>query len=206
MLLFEGELSVDIQNLLISQIDGLLPLFVSGDTLSCLLDLIITRGIRVMIVGDAKHSRVKWDESEEPQSPGGEADKCLSSAVGDEAVPIATDSRPRTRLEANDPGSSRATVVHNALANVSSVRSSGLSEREGQILDGLVKGHPNKVIARTFDISEATVKVHMKSILRKIRVANRTQAAIWALENGYSADEVASTLQADEALAQQGLG
>ena len=64
----------------------------------------------------------------------------------------------------------------------------GLSEREAQILDGLVKGHANKVIARTCDITEATVKVHMKSILRKIRVDNRTQAAIWAMENGYAAD------------------
>ena len=46
----------------------------------------------------------------------------------------------------------------------------GLSEREAQILDGLVKGHTSKVIARTCDVTEATVKVHMKSILRKIRV------------------------------------
>jgi two-component system nitrate/nitrite response regulator NarL len=46
-----------------------------------------------------------------------------------------------------------------------------------------VKGYANKVIARSCDISEATVKVHMKSILRKIQVANRTQAAVWALEH-----------------------
>ena len=45
------------------------------------------------------------------------------------------------------------------------------------------------MIARTLDIAEATVKVHMKSVLRKIRVANRTQAAIWALENGYAAED-----------------
>ena len=64
----------------------------------------------------------------------------------------------------------------------------GLSEREEQILRDLVKGHPNKIIARKLDIAEATVKVHMKSVLRKIRVANRTQAAIWALENGYAVD------------------
>ena len=51
-----------------------------------------------------------------------------------------------------------------------------------------MKGHANKVIARTCDITEATVKVHMKSILRKIRVDNRTQAAIWAMANGYAAD------------------
>lgn len=61
-----------------------------------------------------------------------------------------------------------------------------LSQREAQILDGLVKGYANKVIARECDITDATVKVHIKSILRKIRVANRTQAAIWALENGHT--------------------
>jgi two-component system nitrate/nitrite response regulator NarL len=66
----------------------------------------------------------------------------------------------------------------------------GLSEREEQILRSVVKGHANKMIARTLDIAEATVKVHMKSILRKIRVANRTQGAIWALENGYGAAAV----------------
>jgi two-component system nitrate/nitrite response regulator NarL len=38
-----------------------------------------------------------------------------------------------------------------------------------------VQGHANKVIARTCDIAEATVKVHIKSIPRKIRVVNRTQ-------------------------------
>ncbi len=64
----------------------------------------------------------------------------------------------------------------------------GLSEREEQVLRDLVKGLPNKMIARKRDMAEATVKVHLKSILRKIRMANRTQAAIWALENGYGVD------------------
>ncbi len=66
----------------------------------------------------------------------------------------------------------------------------GLSEREEQVLRDLVKGLPNKTIARKRDIAEATVKVHLKSILRKIRMANRTQAAIWALENGYGAQDL----------------
>jgi two-component system nitrate/nitrite response regulator NarL len=66
----------------------------------------------------------------------------------------------------------------------------GLSEREDQVLRDLVKGLPNKMIARKRDMAEATVKVHLKSILRKIRMANRTQAAIWALENGYGAADL----------------
>jgi two-component system nitrate/nitrite response regulator NarL len=44
-------------------------------------------------------------------------------------------------------------------------------------------GSSNKVIAHNLAIAEATVKVHIKSILRKIRARNRTQAAIWAVSN-----------------------
>jgi len=64
----------------------------------------------------------------------------------------------------------------------------GLSQREEEILRSVVRGHSNKMIARTCGVTDATIKVHMKSILRKIRVANRTQAAIWALGQGYGAD------------------
>lgn len=59
-----------------------------------------------------------------------------------------------------------------------------LSDREIEVVQRLAGGMPNKVIAKELDISEATVKVHLKSILKKLRVANRTQAAIWALQNG----------------------
>ena len=58
-----------------------------------------------------------------------------------------------------------------------------LSPREREMLTHLVAGHSNKAIARRLDIAESTVKVHLKSVLRKIRVENRTQAAIWALAN-----------------------
>ncbi len=58
-----------------------------------------------------------------------------------------------------------------------------LSAREGAILECLEEGDPNKVIARKLDMAEATVKVHVKSVLRKINVANRTQAAVWAVNH-----------------------
>jgi len=58
-----------------------------------------------------------------------------------------------------------------------------LSPRELAILRCLIEGNSNKGIARKIDIAEATVKVHVKAILRKIRVQNRTQAAIWGLNN-----------------------
>ena len=59
-----------------------------------------------------------------------------------------------------------------------------LSPRQKSILHCLIEGDSNKSIARKIDIAEATVKVHVKAILRKIRVQNRTQAAIWAMNNG----------------------
>lgn len=60
----------------------------------------------------------------------------------------------------------------------------GLSQREIQILRCLLNGDSNKMIANHLNITEATVKVHLKSLLRKINASNRTQAAIWALNNG----------------------
>ena len=59
-----------------------------------------------------------------------------------------------------------------------------LSSREKSVLRCLIIGDSNKCIARKMDIAEATVKVHVKAILRKIRVQNRTQAAIWGMNNG----------------------
>jgi len=59
-----------------------------------------------------------------------------------------------------------------------------LSAREKSILRCLIEGNSNKCIARKIDIAEATVKVHVKAILRKIRVQNRTQAAISTVNNG----------------------
>ena len=56
-----------------------------------------------------------------------------------------------------------------------------LTDRERSILRYLIEGGSNKVIGRKIGIAETTVKVHVKAILRKIRVRNRTQAAIWAM-------------------------
>jgi two-component system, NarL family, nitrate/nitrite response regulator NarL len=67
----------------------------------------------------------------------------------------------------------------------------GLSPREQEILQALVTGASNKLIAIKLGITEATVKVHLKTLLRKIDVNNRTQAAIWAMNNGFSADDTA---------------
>lgn len=61
----------------------------------------------------------------------------------------------------------------------SDVEDANLSPREHDVLCCLMAGFSNKVIARELDVCEATVKVHVKAILRKLNVHNRTQAAIW---------------------------
>ena len=59
-----------------------------------------------------------------------------------------------------------------------------LSRQERLILRLLAEGHTNNVIASKIGIAQATVKAHVKSILFKIGVINRTQAAMWAMNNG----------------------
>lgn len=61
-----------------------------------------------------------------------------------------------------------------------------LSAREWQVLKLLTNGLSNKMIARRIGLSQATVKVHLGALIHKIGVANRTQAAIWALEHEVS--------------------
>lgn len=59
-----------------------------------------------------------------------------------------------------------------------------LSQRELDIIRGLADGHSNKAIAKELSITEATVKVHLKTVLRKLGATNRTQVAIWAVQHG----------------------
>jgi two-component system nitrate/nitrite response regulator NarL len=59
-----------------------------------------------------------------------------------------------------------------------------LSQRELDIIRRLAAGHSNKAIAKDLTITEATVKVHLKAVLRKLGASNRTQVAIWAVQHG----------------------
>ena len=190
MLLLECASSVDLQKLVASQIDGCVPLFVSADTLNSTLELIIVQDLRVMVVGGTKLRLMQGTQLENADKPNCGMDKSLSGVTTDEALAVAISDTPNAQAEENGTAPTSARDGDGGMNGISSLRKLTLSEREAQILDGLVKGHANKIIARTCDISEATVKVHMKSILRKIRVANRTQAAIWALEHGFCGDEI----------------
>src|SRR5262249_5067797 len=147
------------------------------------LDLVTIEDARVVVTGNAKNPAIQRSRT---------GNSGQVQAGTNEAPPVGTEhdigsigvvSKAATRPAGNGCGTAQPNGpdgdTHWALSQPNAPR---LSEREAQILDGLVQGHANKVIARTCDITEATVKVHMKSILRKIQVANRTQAAVWALE------------------------
>jgi DNA-binding NarL/FixJ family response regulator len=67
-----------------------------------------------------------------------------------------------------------------------------LSERQEFILRCLAEGATNRVIASKIDVEEATVKVHVRTVLQKIRARNRTQAAVWALNNGLTPKKIGS--------------
>jgi len=59
-----------------------------------------------------------------------------------------------------------------------------LTPREREILACLARGESNKVIARTLDVAESTVKIHVQNILKKLNLASRVQAAVYAVEHG----------------------
>jgi two-component system nitrate/nitrite response regulator NarL len=63
------------------------------------------------------------------------------------------------------------------------VRMEQLTARETQILQRIAQGKSNKTVARELDITEATVKVHVKNLLKKLALRSRVEAAVWVLEN-----------------------
>ncbi|OOZ40035.1 two-component system response regulator NarL [Solemya elarraichensis gill symbiont] len=65
--------------------------------------------------------------------------------------------------------------------NIDDLASAGLTNRELEILKHIAKGESNKVIAANLDISAATVKVHVKHILKKLNLRSRVEAAVWLL-------------------------
>jgi len=66
---------------------------------------------------------------------------------------------------------------------------SELTPRETEILGLLAEGQSNKAIARNLGISDGTVKLHVKAILRKLDVHSRVEAAVMAVQQGFSRNE-----------------
>jgi two-component system nitrate/nitrite response regulator NarL len=63
-----------------------------------------------------------------------------------------------------------------------------LTERETAVLRCVAAGQSNKLIGRTLSISEGTVKVHVKHLLKKLGFRSRVEAAVWATELGVRID------------------
>lgn len=62
------------------------------------------------------------------------------------------------------------------------VDEAGLTEREREIVKLIANGFSNKRIARALDITEGTVKVHVKHLLKKLNLSSRVEAAVWAVK------------------------
>ena len=80
-----------------------------------------------------------------------------------------------------------ATIMATALkteSNSDNASIDDLTERELQTLKLIALGDSNKHIARKLDITEATVKVHVKHLLKKLKLRSRVEAAVWAVERG----------------------
>ena len=65
-----------------------------------------------------------------------------------------------------------------------SERLPGLTRREAEVLELVAEGYPNARVAKMLWVTEQTVKFHLSNIYRKLSVANRTEAAHWALVHG----------------------
>lgn len=86
-----------------------------------------------------------------------------------------------------DPGlGGSPTPMPEVYRNLADPQTAQLSKRERQILVSLAVGRSNKQIAEENNLTEATIKVHLRNILRKIHATNRTQAAVWAITHKVS--------------------
>jgi two-component system nitrate/nitrite response regulator NarL len=200
----------DLLKLANSQIDGCVPLHVSQGVLIQTLDLVVSNSARVIVLAERAryplpvkllsdgHGGTEIDGDEQPLAPE-KSGSTIRTAVASMAATASLDQghfdHDRGETDPVDVflnghklnGHDAAGLAPRLLVTVG--HPPRLSERETQIIDGLVKGHSNNMIARECGIAVATVKAHVKSILRKLQATNRTQAAVWALGQGYGDSE-----------------
>lgn len=84
-----------------------------------------------------------------------------------------------------------AALLENGSASASAASGSAtsLTPREREVLALIAQGLANREIARTLVLAEKTVKTHVSNILMKLGVADRTQAALWAVRHGVVSGE-----------------
>ena len=74
-------------------------------------------------------------------------------------------------------------AITEAKAAAADINPGKLSPREREIIAMLARGASNKEIGRTLNLSESTIKIHVQGILRKLNLAKRVQAAVYAVEH-----------------------
>jgi two-component system, NarL family, nitrate/nitrite response regulator NarL len=120
------------------------------------------------------------------------ADDILAAIRGGADGYLLKDTEPEDLLEAIDQALNGRTVIGERLNGLlaRAIRDeegakqrdmAALTGREEEILRYLAQGLSNKLVARQLNITDATVKVHVKNLLKKLRFRSRLEAAVWAL-------------------------
>ena len=76
-----------------------------------------------------------------------------------------------------------AQAVHGSASGPAGQPGPQLTAREREVLELIAAGHSNREIARSLNLAEKTIKTHVSNILMKLGVADRTQAALWAVRH-----------------------
>src|SRR5690554_5026513 len=77
-----------------------------------------------------------------------------------------------------------AEALRNQRSPASGPDIANLTAREMQIMRLIAEGLSNKMIARRLDVTEGTVKVHVKNLLKKMKLRSRVEVAVWAVQEG----------------------
>lgn len=116
----------------------------------------------------------------------------LKDMEPEELVPALNDALAGRNVIAKEMVSSLTRIVQGQDAQTNAKKEeepavmADLTPREREILHHIAGGQSNKAIARELDITDGTVKLHVKSILRKLGVHSRVEAAVLAVESGIS--------------------
>ena len=76
-----------------------------------------------------------------------------------------------------------AQAVRGSTNSMTEAQGPQLTAREREVLEQIAAGHSNREIARSLSLAEKTIKTHVSNILMKLGVADRTQAALWAVRH-----------------------
>lgn len=148
-----------------------------GDGLAALPSLRAARGARLVVM--SADDSVKTIEQALEHGACGYLPKTLSADAMWQALSAVMQGRiyiPAAALRAAPPSRIEADAAFDAL---------GLSPRQIDVLELLIEGVSNKVIARELDISEATVKSHLTVILTRFGVTSRTQVVVQVARQGW---------------------